>query len=437
MASAVPPGFIDLQTAYKSLNHDANIIGVATDVIPPTKSRGADYMCTFTLADASFSDPGHGLQVRFFKPEMESLPKIQGTGDVVILRSIKIQSYRGQTIAISKWTTTWLVFPSGSIPEQAPSSFLQIKHEKDRRAGLPSTAEMLYAISLCNSRDRSTFRTITVPSAKEPDNSVSGDTPAIPLQRHEKFSLIKDVQIDMFYDLVGQVIKMYPSNGCVELSITDYTTNQLLYNYEWGGAGGGASREGDDYNYIPRNSVHKKWPGPFGRMTLTVALWPPHSYFAESDVKEQDFVFLQNVRIRFSRDAKVEGSMHTDQRHTDRNSVTILKDHRDDRIKNVLRRKLEYSKKFKTQSEQFVEDPSRHKRKQTESSETLSKRQAKKNRKQQKGQPKDQEGREESKKKNENEVLQALPLPKSNKQELNRNSMYIPLQLPTIRIYSI
>lgn len=421
MASAVPRGFIDLQTASTTLNHDVNFIGVATDVMPPTKSQGKDYMCTFTLADASFSDPGDGLQVRFFKPEMELLPKIQGIGDVVILRSMKIQSYRGVKIAVSKWTTTWLVFPAGSIPKQASSNFLQIKHEKDRRAGVPSTAEMLYAISLCNSRDRSNFNTIANPSAEGPNIRVSKDIPEITPQRREKFSLIKDVQIDMFYDLVGQVVKKYPSNGCVELSITDYTTNQLLYNYEWAAAGGGDSREGDPYNYTTRNSTTKKWPGPFGRMTLTVALWPPHSYFVESDVKEQDFVLLQNVRIRFSKDAKVEGSIHTDQKYTDRINVSVLKDHRDDRVKNVLRRKQEYMKRLKAQSEQFIEEPGSPKRKENEPSENSSKSKARKKRKQQRSQLKEPERREESKKKTENEAPHALPLPKSNKQELNRN----------------
>lgn len=448
MASAVPRGFIDLQTASTTLNHDVNFIGVATDVMPPTKSQGKDYMCTFTLADASFSDPGDGLQVRFFKPEMELLPKIQGTGDVVILRSMKIQSYRGVKIAVSKWTTTWLVFPAGSIPKQAPSNSLQLKHEKDRRAGVPSNAEMLYAISLCNSRDKSTFRTITDTSAEGPDIRVSEDIPEIPPQRREKFgpnirvsedvpeippprrekfSLIKDVQIDMFYDLVGQVVKKYPSNGCVELSITDYTTNQHLFNYEWAVVGGGDSREGDPYNYTTRNSITKKWPGPFGRMTLTVALWSPHSYSAESDVKEQDFVLLRNVRIKWSKDSKVEGGMHTDQKYPDKVNVSVLKDHRDDRVKNVLRRKQEYLKRFKAQSEQFIEEPGSQKRKETEPSESSSKSKGRKKRKQQRSQLKEPERREESKKKTENEAPHALPLPKSNKQELNRNSMYIPV----------
>lgn len=441
MAPAVPLGFIDLLTASTKVNRDVNIIGVATDVIPPTKSRGTDYMCTFTLADASFSHSDEGLQVRFFKPDMKSLPKCQGTGDVVILRGIKIQSYRGMTIALSRWATTWLVLPATSIPKHIPSRFLQLKHEKDPRADVLSNAEMLYAIFLCNSRDRSTFSTIAIAPAQEPNLPVSGATPVMPIQRREKFSLIKDVQIDMFYDLVGQVVKIYPSNGCVELYFTDYTANPLLYNYEWGVTGGGEnSREGDEFDYIPRNSMNKKWPGPFGRMTLTVSVWPPHSYFVQSEVKEQHFMLLRNVRIKLSKDAKMEGSMHTDQRHNDRIDVSVLKDYRDDdRVKNVLRRKLDYSKKFKAQSEQFIEESRNKKRKRTEPSETLSKSQAKKIRRQQKGQPKELERGQEFKKMDENGTSHSLPLPKSNRQELNRNGVYIPVhQTPTpVIIHSV
>lgn len=381
-------------------------------------------MCTFTLIDASSSHADNGLQVKFFRPDEKLLPKFQGTGDVVILRSIKIQSYRGMTIALSKWVTTWLVIPASSMPQHAPSNFFQIKHEKDPRAGVPSAAEMLYTIFLCNSRDRSMSRTITVTPAQELDTPVSQTTSVMPLHRHEKFSLIKDVQIDTFYDLVGQVVKIYSSNGSVELSMTDYTTNQLLYNYEFGVTRVGEdSREGDKFNYISRNSSNRNWPGPFGRMTLTVTLWPPHSDFAHSYVKEQDFVLLRNVRIRFSKNAKVEGSLHTDQRYTDRIDVSILKDYRgDDRVKSVLRRKLEYSKRFKAQSEDFIEESRTQKRKQTEpseSSEPLPKHPARKARRHQKGQLKGLECRQESKK---------MPIPKS----LNRNSVYIPMhQTPT------
>ncbi|MCJ1465749.1 hypothetical protein MMC07_004368 [Pseudocyphellaria aurata] len=418
MAAAVPPGFVDLQTASMKMGHDVNIMGVATDVMPSVKSKGSDYMCSFTLADTSFSYPGEGLRVRFFNKEIQSLPKFQGTGDVVILRGVKIKSFSGMTIALSSYSTTWLVFPANSIPKQAHSKFLQIRHEKDPRVRVVSTAQMLYAVFLCNSQDRSTFKTIAMTPAQECTISVSEPAPAMPLQRREKFSLIKDLQIDRFYDLVGQVVKIYPSNDCVELSITDYTANQLLYNYEWGGVGGGDdSREGDEFNYTRRNLTKKAWPGPFGRMTLMVTLWPPHSYFAQSDVKEQQFVLLQNVRIKFSKDAKVEGSMHTDARYSDKIGVVVLKDFTYDRVKNVLRRKLEYSKKFKVESERFIEESRNQKRKQAEPS----KRARKKVRKQQKEQLKEQKGREGSNKNVENEAPHAMPVSKSNKQELNRN----------------
>ena len=107
----------------------------------------------------------------------------------------------------------------------------------------------------------------------------------------QKFSLIKDVEIATYYDLIGQVVKIYPSNGKTDLYITDYSPNQLLYFYEWGqGEEGFEARDGDEFGYVSRSSKNaKKWPGPFGKLTLAVTLWSPHSAYAQGQVKEGDF----------------------------------------------------------------------------------------------------------------------------------------------------
>ena len=113
---------------------------------------------------------------------------------------------------------------------------------------------------------------------------------------------------DKYYDLVGQVIKLYASSGGrVELYITDYTMNKLLWEYHREESE--ANREGDQYGYIPQTSESKKWPGPWGKHTLTVTLWTPHSDFAQENVKVNDFVRLQNVHVKWSKDAKAGGHM--------------------------------------------------------------------------------------------------------------------------------
>ena len=457
MASVIPSDFVDLLTASSRLNTSVSIIGVVTDVLPPSRSRGTDWICTFSVADSSLGgDYDQGLKVRFFKPIETELPKIQGTGDVVVLRGMKITQWNGTTMAISNRSSTWVIFPAMSIPERAPSKNCQLKHIKEARATVPSSEMMLYAVSLCNSRDRSSFTVTSAPASSTmqivPQAASSGISPpsgngnsSTIGARRDKFSQVKDMMINVFYDLVGEVVKTFPSNGCVEVYITDYTSNSLLYNYEWGqdDGGEGLSRDGDDYGYVPRTSSKSKWPGPWGKMTLTVTLWPPHAYFAQGSVKDGDFVHVRNMRAKFSRDAKMEGVLHSDRLWPDRVDITIL-DRDDDRVKDVLRRKREYNKQFKAQSQAFVEESRGQKRKPPKDEKPLSKAQAKRMRKQEREKlstPQLQESKKETRLQgNENKNKKpkpqnagnqtpdtSRPPTKSGKLDLTKNGMPLPI----------
>lgn len=357
-------------------------MGVVTDFLPPGRSRGTDYMMSFSLTDLSYSGLyDQGLKVRFFKPMESELPAIRGTGDVVLLRFLKIKEWQGMTIGLANRGTSWIVFPAASIPASTSPSSIQLHHFKTPQTPAPAVAEMRYAISLCNSRDRSTYtEPLPTPVSISIAPSPSGAVPANRAWK-DKFSLIKDVTCDTYYDLVGQVVKLYPHSNRVELYLSDYTSNNLLWNYEWGqNDGDGSGREGDSYNYVPRNSGNRQWPGPFGKMTLTVTLWPPHGY---QNVKENDFVHLRNVHIKWSKDAKLEGAMHSDRRYPDKIDVTILKNSEDDeRVKDVLRRKREYMKKFQKSSEEFVAEARGVKRRAENEAKPMSKTAQKKKRKQ-------------------------------------------------------
>ncbi|SLM38335.1 Telomeric single stranded DNA binding POT1/Cdc13 [Lasallia pustulata] len=383
METALPPGFTDLYTASSRHNVDFNLMGVVVDFLPPSRSRGTDWMCTFSIADSTVGGHDDGLRVRFFRPTQTELPHIRGTGDVVVLRNVKVKQWNGMTIAMSSWGSSWIVFPASAIPTKAPSNYVLVKHLKDIRAPAASISESLYAISLCNSQDRSRFTAPVELNAQSISTSPSLEKPSSSMVSvpRQKFCLIENVEIDRFYDLVGQVIKLYPNNGCTELYITDYTTNNLLYAYEWGRDGEGSSRDGDPYGYHPRAS--NKWRGPCGKMTLTVTLWPPHCHFAHSHVKEDDFLHLRNVRVKYSADSKVEGTLHTDKRYPDRIDITVLKDHQDDRVKDVLRRKREYAKRFESQRQAFEKDARGEKRKQNDEGEVPSKVEAKRRRRKQ------------------------------------------------------
>lgn len=271
---------------------------------------------------------------------------------------------------------------------------------------------MLYAITLCNSKDRSSLKELIVP-VHYSDALTTNNTWTVPSGRREKFSLIKDIAINTYYDLVGQVIKIYPNTSCVELYITDYTSNNLLYNYQWGKEGEKESaREGDEYGYCSRGTT-KKWRGPLGKRTLLISLWSPHASFARTHVNEDDFVHLRNVHVKYSKDAKIEGALHTDHKYHNRIDITPVQPQSDDRVKDVLRRKKEYYKQFKQESGDFVDKARVQKRKQGEHGETLSRNQMKKQRKQE---------REQAESANQDTVASTI---KTFRNELNKNSKYV------------
>ena len=383
MSSAIPRGFLEINAALSRLNAEVNVMGVVTDFLAPCTSRGSDMMSSFSIVDTSYDGVGDdGLKVRFFRPLASEMPAIRGTGDVVLLRGIKIKEWSGMTIGLSTRGTSWVVFPADTIPDKAPLSAVQLKNVKEARALPPTPSEMSYAISLCNSRDRSTFTASAAPPTGSAVISIPPGTPST-VQWRDKFSLVKDVNVDTFYNLVGQVVKLYPCNGRVELYITDYTGNCLLWNQLEPDDENRSGREGDEYNYTAGKETNKRWNGPYGHMTLTVTLWGNNAYFGQQHIKENDFVHLRNVHIKFSKDAKVEGALHDDRRYPDRVDVTVLKSHDDDdRVKDVLRRKRDYWKKFNNKAEDCAHQAKALKRKGIGDDIALSKNQVRKKRKQ-------------------------------------------------------
>ena len=71
MASKTPFGFVDISSATAEPGREVNVIGIVEDMLRPSKSRGSDWMCTFTIADDRCDG---GLKVRFFKLWKASYP---------------------------------------------------------------------------------------------------------------------------------------------------------------------------------------------------------------------------------------------------------------------------------------------------------------------------------------------------------------------------
>ncbi|KAI9828792.1 MAG: hypothetical protein M1832_001897 [Thelocarpon impressellum] len=343
-------------------------MGVVVDFMAAVKSRGTDYQCTFSLVDPTYdgSGPNTGLRVRFFRSSLDELPKIRGTGDVVALRNVKIKDWQGMTMALSSFRTEWTVFPAGGIPEAPGCGTKLVPSFSSRKKQPAAVTEQLYAIRLCNMRDRSTFTAPIEPPNPSGQNFVRIATTTE--RPRNRFSLIKDLAVKdgkSYHDLVGQVVKTASANSnMLELYVTDYTPNENLWDYEWGrheSAGESLSRDGDEYGYAPArraNNTSKSWPGPFGKLTMLVTLFEPHASFARSQVKVGHNVYLRNTYIRNPEagSLRIEGSIYTDKRYSERIDVSIIHNRDDERVQKMLERKRAYWKKAVRQQDAFFKD---------------------------------------------------------------------------------
>ena len=130
MAIETPAKFMDLGTASTSLGSEVNVIGVVSDFLPARKSSGTDWTVTFSIADRSAGSIGEigleGFKARFFKKMQCELPPVWGTGDVVILRNMKIKQFNGVTLAMSTFGSTWTVVHASAIPHKVPTNIITI-----------------------------------------------------------------------------------------------------------------------------------------------------------------------------------------------------------------------------------------------------------------------------------------------------------------------
>src|SRR5271154_4684305 len=125
---------------------------------------------------------------------------------------MQVQMRDGYISLLANWASDIQVFPAAQI-----SSSLIPKTVASKSASL-SPAEAKYAAWLFNHIDQSLF-----PDAKEFQEKSS-----IALGAKDKYSLLKDIQADRFYDLIGEVIRVYERGGRVSLYLSDYTGHSLF-----------------------------------------------------------------------------------------------------------------------------------------------------------------------------------------------------------------
>ena len=243
-----------------------------------------------------------------------------------------------------KGSTTSVVWPAHAIPDSLKTSVqasgvVELEHfVYPRDSTLRPLAEHHVSATFlaCELRKR---RVSLAPANKTHTNQGATST----YQATTKFSLIKDVTVNKFYDITVEVVKKFPGeyNAC-ELYVSDYTTNSLLFNYP------SPDEEDNEMNYtgdpfgFMAPAARREWPGPYGPMVLKVELHEPHASVARDKVKEGDFVFLQNVRIKMSNQNKLEANLWGDSRYPNKIQVhRILYDDHEE-AQDIRKRKDQY-----------------------------------------------------------------------------------------------
>ncbi|KAI9736178.1 MAG: hypothetical protein M1834_001063 [Cirrosporium novae-zelandiae] len=365
MAVEKPKRFTDLQELSSLPNSFVNLMGVVVDFLPPNPSGGTDWQCTFCIEDEYCSQK---FKIKWFSAGPPGFPSIRNIGDVVMCERIKVSKYHGTVGGLANRHTrsSCVVLPVNLIPASIPSldSELRIlKKNACQRLGSPkepSEADIRYAIFLCNSHKSS------LPAQKP--NTQSNQKPHIqsnqkPRGFRDKFSTIDHIKIHNFYDLVCEVVKIWDAGDRVELSVTDYTENELLYDKTQGQDEDYLEREGDPYDYVPRHSTDRaNENGPDGKRIIQVATWEATAVEAKDKFQVGDYIFLQNVRIKQNSSGKIEGIIYGDRNYPEKVMAWGL-DKQDGRVKDLLRRKRAYWSEVQQKPELFQKDEGCKKRK--------------------------------------------------------------------------
>lgn len=179
-----------------------------------------------------------------------------------------------------------------------------------------------------------------------PRNDPATSYPTVSGSSHKRtFSLIKDMEFDCFYDIVGLVVKTFPGLGNFTVYITDFTMNPKLYAYEW-------HKGGADYD----GRGGRKWPGPWGQYTLQITLWDAHAAAAKLAVSDGAYLKLQNVRAKRNGDGRLEGALHGDRKFIERVDLQVLRNMDDPRIQELLQRNKEYARRFENDKMRFEQE---------------------------------------------------------------------------------
>ncbi|KAK7745167.1 hypothetical protein SLS62_009880 [Diatrype stigma] len=348
-AKEPPPGFSTIQDileGHVSVKKVTSVIGVVKDQRLPISTGGTDWKSSLTIYDASV-DYSEGLVVNIFRPG-DKIPR-PDAGDVVVVRSAKVQSWNGGISLITNRQTVIHIYSGVQIPEPPASARQALQPASDSGRWMPDARVHDYVPWL--------YHIIDKQGIPEHDEFRVQVERSLNVSVKEKFSTLDKVRAGRYHDVIVQVVKNpFDEGGTMSLWVTDYTENDEFFLFSWD-----STHKSDDIDYdqnmytVGNNKSSRNWPGPFGKRSMQVSCWEPHADFVRQKVEAGTWVQLRNLHVKFGHNTKnLEGFLHEDQiARRARIQVEILQTtdpaSMDDRLKEALKRKRLYLKNKKTQ----------------------------------------------------------------------------------------
>lgn len=259
----------------------------------------------------------------------------------------QIQRFRSNPLSlISSYRTVVHVFAASRIlkpPRSAKAALLPARAKNVYRE--PNDRECEYVSYLYHSIDKYDV----------PDEAQFHSMANQSLNLKQKFSLLQDVCEGKFYDLIVQIVRdPFDFGDKITLYVSDYTENELFFNYTWEGVRDLSFGETGGYGSTPlQDSMQKAWIGPYGKKAMQITCYEPNAGYIRHEAKAGSWVSLQNVQVKFGRNgANLEGFMRED-RSTNYPKVCVHvldivdRDTVDPRLKDAIRRWRDYTKEKK------------------------------------------------------------------------------------------
>ncbi|KAI1330145.1 hypothetical protein F5Y16DRAFT_47134 [Xylariaceae sp. FL0255] len=342
----LPSGFTNVQDlidASVPLNKFASVMGLVKDFQAPIQTKGREWKCSVTIYDNSTQDGDAGLRINIFRPE-DNMPR-PSLGDVLLINSAKVQSFRNEISLISNLKSAIHVYKASEIPRppQSAKNALQPPCGRNEQTKQPGDKEHEYAAWLYHQTSKSYL----------PDSDTFQQLVEASTHTKDKFRRLDKVIEGTFCDVIVNVVKEpYDEGEKTTMWVSDYSENDDFFKFAWDGP----KQPGGRDNNMESSS---KWTGPYGKRSIQVTCFEPHASFVNAEVHIDQWLRLRNLHIKLGNNrCNLEGVLHQDRQFGDRGQINILptddRENCDPRLKEAIRRKLEYSKLKKKQVASFA-----------------------------------------------------------------------------------